>query len=179
MTELDKKWLKPALIVFSNTEPTGTGTNWTLGSDYLYLTDDGRDSVQIEPRRIESRQQMINGRTRSYYVADKRIFSTSWSNIPSRSREGATGGDRKYISEYEKRAEGFSIKYGAGQDIKKWYDTYTGSFWMLLIYDGTFSSGVSASVEKYEVFFDSFNFDIVKRGQFNDLWNVSISLAEA
>ena len=180
---LDKKWLRPSLIIFCETEPIpGTGGNagkWELGTNYLYLTDDGRDSVSVQPQRIEYKQRMINGRMRSYYVTDKNTFSTSWTNLPSRSEDSS----RKYISEYEKRTT--SIRYAAGQEIKSWYETYTGDFWMLLVYDGpeydqsTNNKSADQQVEKYNVFFDSFSYDITKRGQYNDFWDVSISLVEA
>lgn len=181
--DLDKKWLRPSLIIFCQNKPVlaTTGENagkWDLGTNYLYLTDDGRDPVSVDSERIEYKQRMLNGRMRSYYVTDKRSFSTSWKDLPSRSEDSS----RKYISEYDKRTT--SIPYGAGQEIKKWYETYTGDFWVLLVYDGpeynanTNNKTALQQVETYNVFFESFNFTITKRGQFNDLWDVDISLVE-
>lgn len=179
---LDKKWLRPSLIILCENEPiAGTGGDagkWDLGSNYLYLTDDGREPVSVDPQRIEYKQRMLNGRMRSYYVADKRTFSTSWRDLPSRSEDAS----QKYISEYQRRTS--TIKYAAGQELKKWYETYTGSFWMLLIYDGpeydasTNNKTADQQVEKYNVFFEDFSFNIVKRGQFHDLWDVDITLVE-
>lgn len=175
---LDKKWLRPSLIIFCENEPIeGTGANagkWDLGANYLYLTDDGRDPLNVDIQRIEYSQRMLNGRMRSYHVADKRTFSTSWTDLPSRSQDS----QRKYISEYDKRTT--SIKYGAGQEIKDWYETYSTSFWMLLVYDGGENTelDLTKQVEKYNVFFEDFGFVISKRGQHNDLWDVDISLVE-
>ena len=178
-TILDKKWLRPSLIIFCENEPiSGTGGDagkWDLGTNYLYLTDDGRDPVSVDPQRIEYKQRMLNGRLRSYYVTDKVNISTSWNNLPSRSQDTS----RKYISEYDKRTT--SIKYAAGQELKDWYETYTGDFWVLLVYDGGSNTqmDLAKQVEKYNVFFETFNYTVVKRGQHNDLWDVNISLVEA
>jgi hypothetical protein len=49
---------------------------------------------------------------------------------------------------------------------------------MLLVYDASVNKNEKTNVEKYNVFFDDFDFSIVKRGQHNDLWDVSISLVE-
>lgn len=167
--DLSKTYLRPSLMVFSTTEPIeGTGDDagkWDFGSGtVLYLTDDNRGPIQVTPERIESRRRMIDGTMRSVHVADKYSFSTSWENIPSRKLNGADS-----IT-----SDGF----GAGIDIKDWYDSNYDSFWMLLVYDNDDSGTVSAGVEKYNVFFDNFDFNVVKRGQFNDLWDVSIDLVE-
>jgi hypothetical protein len=122
--------------------------------------------LAISPQRIESKRRMIDGTMRSVHVADKYTFSTSWENIPSRKLNGAD--------------EITSDGYGAGIDIKDWYESNHDDFWMLLIYDNDDSEDVSSgvNVEKYNVFFDSFDFTVTKRGQFNDLWDVSIDLVE-
>lgn len=167
--DLSKTYLRPSLMVFSTTEPIeGTGDDagkWDFGSGtVLYLTDDNRGPIQVTPERIESRRRMIDGTMRSVHVADKYSFSTSWENIPSRKLNGTDS-----IT-----SDGF----GAGIDIKDWYDSNYDSFWMLLVYDNDDSGTVSAGVEKYNVFFDNFDFNVVKRGQFNDLWDISIDLVE-
>jgi len=71
-----------------------------------------------------------------------------------------------------------SDSFGAGQEIKDWYDANFSDFWMLLVYDVDVADSPVSGIEKYNVFFDDFSYDIVKRGQFNDLWDVSISLVE-
>lgn len=168
---LGKVWLRPSLIIFSTTEPIqGTGDDvgkWDFGSGTtLYLTDDNRQPLQAASERIESRRRMIDGTMRSVYVADKYSFSTSWENIPSRKLNGSD-----LVT---------SDGYGAGIDIKDWYEANFDDFWMLLVYDNDDDNAVGSgvNVEKYNVFFDSFDFTVVKRGQFNDLWDVSIDLVE-
>ena len=166
---LNKKWTRPSLIVFSTTEPfEGSGNNankWDFkGGTTLYLTDDNRSPLQINPERIEYKRRMIDGTMRSYHVADKNSFSTSWSDIPSRK-----GSSTKFHT---------SDAFGAGLDIKNWHEANTGDFWMLLVYDTNESDQIAVSAEKYNVFFQSFDFSVSKRGQDYDLWNVNISLVE-
>ena len=175
---LTKKWTRPALMIFSNDEPiTVTASigkydlGATAGTDYLYLTDDNRSDLNIVTDRIETRKRMINGTMRSYHVADKKTFSVNWKELPS-SRIG--------ISETNKTSDS---KWAAGKQMADWYEAHPSSFWMLLVYDGNDAINASLtplkySVEKYNVFFDSFNFTVVTRGTQYDHWNVSMSLEE-
>lgn len=174
---LEKTYSKPSLIIFSLTEPVaGTGGNagkWDFApSTPLYLTDDNRSSLSITPQRIESRRRMIDGTMRSVHVADKMSFSTSWEAIPSRKTRPTPSTPDGLSNRITSDA------FGAGQDIKAWYDANFSDFWMLLVYDASVSGNSITNVEKYNVFFDDFDFSIVKRGQHNDLWDVSISLVE-
>jgi hypothetical protein len=52
---------------------------------FLIVSDDNRSPIDISKSRIEKRERMINGRMRSYHIADKIEISTSWSLLPSRS----------------------------------------------------------------------------------------------
>jgi hypothetical protein len=144
---------------------TAYGTKWNFGNgEVLYLTDDNREPLQVTPQRIEFKRRMIDGTMRSHYVADKDEYSTSWSDIPSRKNNGSV--------------QITSDNFGAGNDIKNWYEENTGDFWALLIYDTNSSDNISVSAEKVNVFFNSFNFTVSTRGELNDLWDVSISLVE-
>ena len=175
---LNRKYLRPSMIILCSSEPIQdeeTG-QWDLtgGVDgsYLYITDDGRDPVSVNIERIESRQRMANGRMRTYHITDKKSFSTGWSDLPSRSADE----NRRYISELQNTT---LLNFAAGQEIKEWYENNIGDFWVLMVYDASNSSNANSQVEKYNVFFQSFDFTVSKRGQFNDLWNVNISLVEA
>jgi hypothetical protein len=66
--------------------PTGNELN-SDGNDqsFLILSDDNRSPIQVGKERIEKRERMINGRMRSYHIADKLSINVSWSNLPSRS----------------------------------------------------------------------------------------------
>jgi len=52
---------------------------------FIVLSDDNRQPIDFKPERIETRKRMINGRMRSFHVADKLSISTSWQMLPSRS----------------------------------------------------------------------------------------------
>jgi hypothetical protein len=177
-SELDNIWLRPTLLVFSSTEPIQDPNNknkwrWIEGTEKLYLTDDNRDPLQVSPERIGTKKRMIDGTMRSVHVADKTTFSTSWQNIPSRSKDSS----REYISEYE-RSTDFTSGFGAGIDIKNWYEKYTDDFWVLMVYDTDTTVAAANNAEKIHVFFDTFDYTVSKRGQFLDLWNVNIGLVE-
>ena len=165
---LEKTWRRPSLIILAENQPEeGTGSNagkCQFTGDVLYLTDDNRSALSVNPIRIENKRRMIDGTMRSVWVNDKKEFSTSWSNIPSRKLNGSDS-----IT---------SDSFGAGLDIKNWYDTYTGDFWVMFVYDTNDADDVDTSVELYNVFISSFDYDVVKRGQYNDLWDVSLSLVE-
>jgi hypothetical protein len=59
--------------------------NQDLLNEFMVLSDDNRSPLQFDTLRIEKRERMINGRMRSYHVADKLTLSTSWDMLPSRS----------------------------------------------------------------------------------------------
>ena len=98
-----KKYGRPQAILFSDNPGTLTldinnKPIWTpigmeanaLGStpssdSFLILSDHNRQAIDFKPTRIEKRERMINGRMRSYHIADKLTISTSWSTLPSRS----------------------------------------------------------------------------------------------
>ena len=88
-TTLQQVWTRPALMIFTEAQPTvvnaiaGQYDLGTAGSNYIYLTDDNRSSLQVTLDRIEYKKRMINGRMRSYHVADKKTFSVSWKDLPS------------------------------------------------------------------------------------------------
>ena len=185
MATLDKVWLRPSIIILSENKPvtTDNGATWSfteggVEGELLYLTDDNRSPLQIDPLRIESKRRMVDGTLRSVFVADKNNFSTSWTNLPSRAKDNWSGATREYVSEYERRKSSVSASYGAGQDIKSWYERYTSDFWIMLVYDADDTAVASRSVQVHNVFFDTFDFTVVKRGPHHDLWDVSISLAE-
>ena len=176
---LTKKWTRPALIIFCKDEPiTVTASigkydlGSTAGTDYIYLTDDNRSELGIGVDRIETKKRMINGTMRSYHIADKKTFSVSWRDLPS-SRTG--------ISETDGTSDS---KWAAGKQMADWYQNHTNSFWMLIVYDGNNAINSSQtplkySVEKYNVFFNSFDYNVITRGSQYDHWDVSMALVEA
>jgi len=170
---LAQKYSRPSLIIWSEDEPllgaagTSRDGKWDLGPNYLYISDNNRSELAVSFERIEYKQRMINGTMRSYHVADKKNFSTSWDRLPSRKTQ---------VTEYSASSD-----FAGGQEMLKWYEDHTGDFWMLLVYDvdSTVSTAnIKKNVEKVNVFFESFSYNVVERGSNLDLWNIDLSLVE-
>jgi hypothetical protein len=137
---------------------------------------------------------MVNGRMRSYHIADKSIISVDWSLLPSRSFSdvpqfetiGANPGrvtnlitevdiegtDRPVKSSGSPffRDQQYTTDGGAGgADILQWYKNNQGSFWVYLSYDNyTNLNNERDRLAEYsdvlEVFFGSFEHSVEKRG---------------
>lgn len=84
----------------------------------------------------------------------------------------------------------FTTDGGAGgADMLLWYKNHPGSFYVFLAYDNFHNFNTSGEDamwskltrynERVEVFFSDFQYNVVKRGQRFDFWNVSMSLEEA
>lgn len=172
---LQQKYARPSLIIFTETKPVlqETGPNvgqWDLGTNYLYISDNNRSDLAISLERIEHRQRMINGTMRSYHIADKKTYSTSWKKLPSR---------KDYVTEYNK--DNVNDKFGGGQQMLDWYNNHTGSFWVLFVYDyksTTAKESIKNNVEVVNVFFENFSYNVITRGIDTDLWDISLSLVE-
>lgn len=163
---------------------------------FLILSDDNRQAIDFKSERIEQRKRMVNGRMRSYHVADKLTISTSWNMLPSRSNpsypsfETATGQSTAVGKTGLPRNQQYTTDNGAGGvELLRWYEENTGSFWVYLAYDNykNFSelndSTPYDNLGKYnqvvEVFFSDFSYTVEKRGGSNyDFWNISVSLEE-
>lgn len=93
---------RPQAMLWSETSGTNYNSlyfpipsGYEFGSDvpagelpsFLILSDHNRSAIDLTPTRIEKRNRMINGRMRSYHVADKKTISVSWSMLPSRSHK--------------------------------------------------------------------------------------------
>ena len=156
-------------------------------NDFLILSDHNRQPIDVSIERLEKRERTINGRMRSYHIADKRKFSLSWDNIPSRAFS-----ENPMFDANGKAAEGVvfhTVDGGAGgAEMLEWYKNSVGSMWAYIAYDnrplfGTTDAAYN-SLQRYqevvEVFIADFSFNISKRSHTNyDLWNVSMSLEEA
>lgn len=79
----------PGTVVDGFHIPLGNeiGSDYTLdqNGEFLILSDNNREAIEFTKERIEQRKRMVNGRMRSYHVADKLQISTSWTMLPSRS----------------------------------------------------------------------------------------------
>lgn len=165
------------------------GTDPSLIDQFLILSDHNRAEINFTPQRIEQRQRTINGRMRSYHIADKLTINWSWNLLPSRSFfqnaefDPATGN-----SPYENNTQEFTADGGAGGvELLDWYNAHPGPFWMYMAYDKYSNFGSDnaafAHLDQYneiiQVYFADFSYSVVKRGGNNfDLWNISVSLEE-
>lgn len=161
-------------------------TDPSLANQFLILSDHNREPINFSPIRIESRQRMINGRMRSYHIADKISISTSWNMLPSRS----------YASDPNFAADGTSISGGldytadngaGGAEVLDWYNNHQGSFWVFLAYDNYPIFGKDSTAYTHlaqynqviEMYISDFNYSVKKRGGSNyDMWDIQVTLEE-
>jgi hypothetical protein len=164
----------------------------TPNRQFLILSDDNRSEIDFRPVRIEKRERMINGRMRSYHIADKLDISVSWNMLPSRAYDSFADFDANGKANMQPTISRpnpleFTTDGGAGGvELLDWYENHKGSFWVYLAYDKytNFEDDTFKNVNKYneivEVFFSDFNYSVVKRSGLNfDFWNVSLTLEEA
>jgi hypothetical protein len=159
---------------------------------FLILSDHNRGEMQFNPTRIEQRQRTINGRMRSYHIADKLAMSVSWNNLPSRSYSTDPSFNSSGITNLTGPSEEFTSDGGAGgSELLDWYDNHKGPFYMFLAYDKYSNFPVDGSItgasythlaeynQVIQVFISDFSYSVVKRGGSNhDLWNVSVTMEE-
>lgn len=173
--------------------------------DFIILSDDNRDPISFSTERIETRERMINGRMRSYHIADKISISTGWKNLPSRSFAGSPDFSEAGISslttssgirvlddgEYVTLPKQFFTTDGGagGVELLNWYNNNVGSFWVYLAYDNYQNFDADYSVNQrnrlaqynqvVEVLFTDFSYTVEKRGSAtHDYWNIDIDLEE-
>ena len=201
-----KRYSRPQAILWSDNPGTLTDglyvpNGYEVGSDvpentdvslidqFLILSDHNRGEINFTPQRIEQRQRTINGRMRSYHIADKMSISFSWTMLPSRAfYQNAGFNETTGISPYQNNTQEFTADGGAGGvELLDWYQSHQGPFWMYLAYDKYSNFGDNNQAfghlgqynEIIQVYFADFNYSVVKRGGNNfDLWNISVTLEE-
>jgi hypothetical protein len=204
-----KEYQRPQGLLFANNPGTIINgvyvPNGNEFQDFIILSDDNRGPISIGFDRIEQRERMINGRMRSYHIADKLQIGTSWSMLPSRGYSGPPGFDEQGNTSYRRKEEKavvplpdsktkkitldrqqYTTDNGAGGvEILNWYEDNPGSFWVYLAYDkySNFESQAFNRLGQYnqivEVFFSGFDYTIQKRGGSNfDFWDISLDLEE-
>jgi len=159
-----KKYFRPQGLIFANNPGyIVDGSRIPEGNefeDFIILSDDNRGPISIAPQRIETKQRTINGRMRSYYIADKAVISTDWGKIPSRaysvepqfSNFGENIGKITNLVDFvdvdgdERPVKSSGSPYFAdqqytsdggagGAELLEWYNNNPGSFWVYLAYD--------------------------------------------
>lgn len=159
-----------------------------LVDQFLILSDHNRSSLDFSFSRIENRKRTLNGRMRSYHIADKLTISSSWESLPSRSHSTYANFDTDDGSIQIGDGIEYTADNGAGgMEILDWYENHPGSFWLFLSYDKYKNLGVRENAfdkmykysEAVEVFFSDFSYSVEKRGQTTyDFWNISFTLEE-
>jgi len=118
------------------------------------VTDHNRSEMGIDVERIETRNRMANGTMRKYYVADKRTFNVSWTDVPNVAGKTVDG-------------------FWSGREIELFYNSAAGK--------GSFVMGVTdnLNIEKlYTVVITGFSHSIKKRWANWELWDFSLTLEE-
>ena len=186
---------RPQGLLFANNPGTLTNGFYVPEGDefedFIILSDDNRGEIGFKQERIETKKRMINGRMRSYFIADKISIDVSWQRLPSRAfaygGEDSINSNGTISSEVLSMQESYTTDGGAGGvELLKWYKEHPGSFWVYLAYDNydNFSgeekfNNLNRYNEIIEVFFDSFDHSVEKRGGTNfDFWDVSLNLEE-
>jgi hypothetical protein len=185
------KYGRPQALLFSNNAGvldngfyTPEGTEF---EDFLILSDHNRDPIQFKSNRIENKVRTVNGRMRSYHIADKLNISTSWKNLPSRSASVELIIDEDSGQTFIGPNDlSYTADNGAGGvDLLNWYENNKGSFWVFIAYDKftNFEEDSYSKLNRYneivEVFFDDFQYDVSNRGRStHDFWDISLSLEE-
>jgi hypothetical protein len=198
-----KRYQRPQAILWSENAGTLTDglyvpTGQEIGADpaltaggidqFLILSDHNRSEMSFSTERIEKRERTINGRMRSYHIADKLKMNVSWNNLPSRAYLDVADFNASGVSPRKNTTGEYTSDGGAGgMEILDWYENHKGPFWMFLAYDKYKNfgdnDGAFVNLGKYnqiiQVYFSDFNYSVVKRGGSNhDLWNISVMLEE-
>lgn len=204
-----KRYQRPEAVLWSNNAGTLTGgvyvpngyevgavvpsgTDADLVDQFLILSDNNRGEINFNQERIEKRQRTINGRMRSYHIADKLSITMSWNMLPSRAYFEVADFDSSGTSPYKNTSGEFTTDGGAGGvAILDWYQSHPGPFWMYLAYDkysnfktgGEITDASFGHLAQYnqiiEVYFADFNYSVVKRGGSTyDFWNINLTLEE-
>ena len=185
------KYGRPQAMLFSDNPGTiDNGFYVPQGNefeDFIIVSDHNRDPIKFKNNRIEEKVRTINGRMRSYHIADKVSISTSWKNLPSRAAsteliiDQESGQTLIGPNDLAYTADGGA----GGVDLLNWYENHQGSFWVFLAYDKltNFETDKYNKLTQYneiiEVFFDDFQYDIINRGRAtHDFWDISLSLEE-
>jgi hypothetical protein len=197
-----QKYNRPQAILFSENDGTADGSgkvypdgfeigaNTASATTFLILSDHNRAPIDISYQRLEKRERMINGRMRSFHIADKMNLSLSWTMLPSRRyagdpdfeiAEGLTQGvpTNPAFANYLNDPNGYmefqyTVDGGAGgADILEWYEDHTGPFFVYLSYDKpqNFTTNKYEHLQEYteivEMYISDISYTINKRAHIN------------
>lgn len=154
---------------------------------FIILSDHNRGPIDIKNNRLEQKERTINGKMRSFYIADKSTFSVSWQNLPSRSFSNLANFNNSTGKE-QTGLDNYTVDGGAGgNELLDWYLSHKGSFYLFIAYDKHISlkdqnntyNRLAEYQDVIEVLFSDFSYSVNKRGYSkHDLWDISLSLEE-
>lgn len=215
-----QKYNRPQAILFSENDGTADesgkvypdgfeiGANTASATTFLILSDHNRSPIDVTPQRLEQRQRMINGRMRSFHIADKISLSVSWEMLPSRRYAGDPDFDTTtgiptnpdfaaYLNDPRGTQEfQYTVDGGAGgADILEWYENHTGPFYVFLSYDKpqNFITNKYEHLQEYtevvQMYISDISYVVNKRAHVSakniaeqntgfDYWDISITLEE-
>lgn len=191
---------RPNFVTFSNNPGRyyvdGAEQLWlpdgVEGQDFIIVSDHNRAPVSFQTDRIGSNRRTINGRMRSYHIADKLSLDLSWEDLPSRAYSDLNGYDLWKADPTQ--VTKFTVDGGAGGvELLKWWQGHHGSFWAFFSFDGvpvTLPDNVvfNGYARVYEMTIVDFDYEVSKRSRgvaasgggfyYLDFWNVSLKLEE-
>ena len=170
-----KRYQRPQAILWSDNAgtlvngsyiPTGSeiganasGLTPATLNQFLILSDHNRGEINFTPTRIEERKRTVNGRMRSYHIADKLQISWNWTSLPSRAYSDFANFNSSGLSPLKSQSTEYTSDGGAGGvEILDWYEKHKGPFWMFLSYDkySNFSENKFLLLNVYFIFALSF-----------------------
>lgn len=134
----------------------------------LTLSDHSRSDLSVDYDVIEKSQRMANGTMRKYVVAKKKQLSCSWDLLPT--ADSFVQGTSTVSCVVDGKAN--------AKTMKRFYETYSGSPLTMTLYYGKNNSVDTSYAETINVYWDTFSFNVVKRYQNFDYWNVDAEFVE-
>jgi len=154
-------FLTPSIITLQvnskNTTEFVPGTGESNGK--LTLSDHYRSPLQTSFEMIESQQRMADGTMRKYIVANKKRLSCSWEMLPTITTMVVDGN-------------------ASALAMKRFYEiNYPYDMTMKLYYKKNGSTDLSY-IETINVFWQFMSFDVIKRYNDFDYWNIDTEFVE-
>lgn len=155
MTFINPSIIKLQVVGGNNNEFT---QSFTAGGA-LTLSDHSRSPLSIDYDMIQKESRMADGTLRKYVVAKKKVFSCSWSLIPT--------------------IQSFIVdSHADAKTMKDFYEKYCYAPMNLSLKHHRNSSNTESYFEEYTVFWSSFNYEIIKRYKDFDYWDVTAEFME-
>jgi hypothetical protein len=132
--------------------PIDTGMIFKVASTLNRLSDHNRSPIAVTMDRIENRKRMADATMRTFVVATKRMWKTSWEDLPREDNQTADG-------------------FWGSESLIQFYQSTLGSF-ELVITNG------NNETETTTVMFDNFDFKLTKRSRYTDFYDIDLSIVE-